>query len=135
MLIIVGLLVNFSYCFWHEVLYRGIILTMLVSKYSQLWALVFQTFITIILKIFIYIIFIFSYITPGVSGEIPFFISAVILDFICSSFISLILGYIYLKNGSLLPGLISIFILTIFLPISFFIPFLPIYLFITPFYL
>ena len=129
MLTIVNFLVLFIFCFWLEVLHRGIILTMLVGKYSQLWALVFQTFITIILKIFIYITPIFSYIYPG---SPPSFISSVLLDFICSSFISLILGYIYLKNGSLLPGIISIFILAIFLPISFFIPFFPISLFIMP---
>lgn len=122
-LFIVNFLVIFIFCFWQEVLHRGIILTMLVGKYSQLWALVLQTFITIILKIFLYYIPIFSFIIPGIPS--PFFISSVILDFICSSLISLILGYIYLKNGSLLPGLISIFILTIFLPFSFFVPLLP----------
>ncbi len=130
--IIVILLTLFTFCYWQEILHRGIILTMLVGKYSQLWALLLQTFITIIVKAFVYIIPIFSYISPGVSSS--YIISLVILDFICSSFISLILGYIYLKTGSLLPGLISIFILTIFLPISFFIPFFPISLFIMPSY-
>ncbi len=132
LLMIVSLSTLFTFCFWQEILHRGIILTMLVGKYSQLWALLLQTFITIILKAFIYIIPIFSYISPGVPSL--FLTPLVILDFICSSFISLILGYIYLKTGSLLPGLISIFILAIFLPISFFIPFFPISLFIMPSY-
>ncbi len=127
-LMLASLLTLFTFCFWQEVLHRGIILTMLVGKYSQLWALLLQTFITIIFKIFIIIVPIFSYITLGVYS--PFFISLVILDFICSSFISLILGYIYLKTRSLLPGLISIFILTFILPISFFVPFFPISFFI-----
>ena len=82
-----------------------------------------------------YIFFIFSYIPYIAYISFPFIIAAAILDFICSSFISLTLGYIYLKNGSLLPGLISKFILTIYLPISFFIPFLPFYFFINPFYM
>jgi hypothetical protein len=131
-LTIVSIFTLFTFCFWQEVLHRGIILTMLVGKYSQLWALILQTFITIIFKIFIFIVPIFPYMTPGVLS--PSYIPLVILDFICSSFISLILGYIYLKTRSLLPGLISIFILTIFLPISFFTPFFPISLFIMPFY-
>ena len=133
LMMIISLLSLFTFCFWQEILHRGIILTMLVGKYSQKWALVLQTFITIILKAFFYIIPIFpGYLDPGISHA--FIITTILYDFICSSFISLILGYIYLKNGSLLPGLISTFILTIFLPISFFIPFLPISLFIMPSY-
>ena len=131
LLFIVTLLTFFTFCFWQEVLHRGIILTMLVGKYSQLWALLLQTFVTIIVKIFIFIVPIFPYITPG--DLPPSYIPLVILDFICSGSISLILGYIYLKTKSLLPGLISIFILTVFMPISFFIPFFPISLFIMPF--
>ena len=130
LLMIVSIFTFFTFCFWQEVLHRGIILTMLVNKYSQLWALLLQTFITIIFKIFIFIVPIFPYGSPVVIP--PFFMPLVILDFICSSFISLILGYIYIKTGSLLPGLISIFILTFFVPISFFVPFFPISLFVIP---
>ena len=130
LLMLANLLTLFTFCFWLEVLRRGIILTMLVNKYSQLWALLLQTFITIIFKIFIFIVPIFPYGSPVVIP--PFFMPLVILDFICSSFISLILGYIYIKTGSLLPGLISIFILTFFVPISFFVPFFPISLFVIP---
>ena len=132
LLIIGNLLSLFTFCFWLEILHRGIILTMLVGKYSKLWALLSQTFIAIILKVFIYIFPVFPFISPGFPSD--YLISLIILDFICSSFISLILGYIYLKTGSLLPGLISIFILTLFLPISFFIPFFPISLFTMPLY-
>ena len=132
LMMIFSLFTFFTFCFWQEVLHRGIILTMLVGKYSQLWALSLQTFITIIFKIFIFIVPIFPYTTPGVLP--PSYIPLVILDLICSSFISLILGYIYLKTRSLLPGVISIFILTFFLPISFFIPFFPSSLFLMPLY-
>lgn len=130
-LTIVQFLALFSYCIWQEILYRGIILTMIVGKYSQIWALALQTFITIILKTLIYNFPIFSFLPSfpiySLSDSSSNFISLFFLDLICSSFISLILGYVYLKKRSLLLGIISIFILTIFLPMSFFIPILPIY--------
>ena len=121
-------LYSLSIGLWQEILHRGIILTMLAGKYSRKRALILHLFITIILKTLISMLFII----PLLSYEIPIdfsssFISSVILNFICSSFMSLILGYVYLKKGSLLPGLISIFIITIFLPISFYIPFIPVF--------
>ena len=129
-LVMVNLLSFFSFCFWQEILHRGIILTMIIDKYSKKWSLITQTSITIILKIFIYIFPFFSSFTLFASSS--YYISLISFDLFFSSFISLILGYVYLKNGSLLPGIISTFILCVFLPFSFFIPFLPLTIFVYP---
>jgi len=125
-------LVFFSFCFWLEILHRGIILTMLVGKYSPKWALVLQTLITLILKAIFSIFAMLSYVFSNIGFSSS--LSLIILDFFCSSFISFTLGYAYLKKGSLLPGLISTFIMTIFVPISFFLYFIPFSFFLPIFY-
>lgn len=119
----------FSFSLWQEILHRGIILTMLINNYSKIWSLIYQTSITIILKFFIYFFPFFSSFTLFNLPNISLFL----FDIFCSSFISLIFGYVYLKIGSLLPGIISTFVLSIFLPFSFFVPFLPLSLFVYPY--
>jgi len=118
MLYIVSWLVSLSFCFWQELLHRGIFLTMIIGKYSFKKAMWIQSILTILPKTVIYLIFMLSFTDPSI--HLSSIVTSIIIDLVISSFISIILGYVYLKKGSLLPGLISIFILTIFMPIGFF---------------
>ncbi|MHA1669314.1 MAG: hypothetical protein ACTSV5_01920 [Promethearchaeota archaeon] len=130
-LILVNLSSFLSFCIWNEILHHGIFLTMLASKYSKKWSLVLlNTSIIIFIKAFIYFFPLFSSFNQFDSTF--YYISLFLFDVFCSSIISLILGYVYLKSGSLLSSIFSTLILSIFLPISFFVPFLPLNLFVYP---
>jgi hypothetical protein len=108
------------YFFFQELLYRGIILTILMKKSSPKKAIIQQAVIFLISRSVIPYLLIFA--------SFPFqeFID---IDHILRSFIfgstyifvmGLLLGIAFYKRRSILPGLLSLFIISLFLPYSVF---------------
>jgi membrane protease YdiL (CAAX protease family) len=108
--------------FSQELLYRGIILTILMKKSSPKKAIIQQAFIFFISKGFIpYLLIIISFQQIIDVDQLLYYL---VFEFIYTFVSGLLLGFAFYKRRSLLPGLVSIFIISLFypLPFLFFIP-------------
>ena len=108
------------YLFLQELLYRGIILTILLKKSNPKKAIIQQAIIFLISRSFFSYLFIFAYYPSQQFVEVDLLIYSLILQSIYIFIYGLLLGIAFYKRRSILPGLISLCIISLFLSSSIF---------------
>ncbi|MBA7609653.1 hypothetical protein ES703_16844 [subsurface metagenome] len=109
----------FIYIFFQELLYRGIILTILMKKNSPKKAIIQQAVIFLISTGVIPYLLNFTNL-PFQFVEINQLLRFLIFNFTYIFLYGLILGIAFYERRSILPGLISLFIISLFYPLPFF---------------
>jgi membrane protease YdiL (CAAX protease family) len=108
------------YLFFQELLYRGIILTILLKKSNPKKAIIQQAVIFLISRSFFSYLFIFAYNPFQQFIEVDQLIYSLVFQSIYIFVYGLLLGFAFYKRRSLLPGLISLCIISLFLSSSIF---------------
>jgi len=108
------------YVFFQELLYRGIILTILMKKSSPKKAIIQQAVIFLISRSVIPYLFIFTSLPFLQFIEVEHYIRSLIFEFTYIFVSGLLLGIAFYERRSILPGLISLFIISLFYPLPFF---------------
>ena len=106
-----------TYVFFQELLYRGIILTILMKKSSPKKAIIQQAVIVLISKSFLLYLLIISSSPQFI--DIEQLLYYFIFEFFYIFVSGLLLGIAFYKRRSILPGLISLFIISHFYPLPF----------------
>jgi membrane protease YdiL (CAAX protease family) len=110
----------FIFIFFQELLYRGIILTILLKKSSPKKAIIQQAVIFLASRSFFSYLYIFTSLQFQQFVEVNQFIYSLVFQSIFIFISGLLLGIAFCKRRSLLPGLISLCIISFFLPSSIF---------------
>lgn len=105
------------YIFFQELLYRGIILTILMKKSSPKKAIIQQAVIFLVSKIFLPYLLIISSSPQYI--DIDQLLYYLVFEFIYIFVSGLLLGFAFYKRRSILPGLVSLFIISLFYPLPF----------------
>lgn len=103
-----------SIIFWHEIAFRGVILTMLLKKYNQWKAITFNVLINLFSVLFYFFVFVYN---PLLVNIVEILLSSLNL-----LLIFLVLSYLFIKTRNLFPGLIAVSTLFLLLPSTSIIP-------------
>ncbi len=97
------LIVGFSYCFWQEFAFRGIIFTSILSKLNKWKAIILTCVIYSIIQIF-YLFIIESFISITISNEIIYqrIIFLIFIEFLYHFLVGIFLTYLYIKTNNLI---------------------------------
>jgi membrane protease YdiL (CAAX protease family) len=105
------------YIFFQELLYRGIILTILMKKSSPKKAIIQQAVIFLVSKFILPYLLIISSSPQYI--DIDQLLYYLVFEFIYIFVSGLLLGFAFYKRRSILPGLVSLFIISLFYPLPF----------------
>ena len=111
--------INLIYIFFQELLYRGIILTIFMKKSSPKKAIIQQAVIFLISKSIFPYLFIFT--SPQILEyiDVEQLLYFLVFEFTYIFVSGLLLGIAFYKRRSLLPGLVSLSIISLFYPLPF----------------